>query len=40
MSTIRTRRLKTALAVPAMLATAALVLAGCGARASDSADPE
>ncbi|WP_137844972.1 urea ABC transporter substrate-binding protein [Microbacterium sp. 2FI] len=39
MSTIRTRRLRTALIVPAMLAGAALVLAGCGSRAGDTAEP-
>jgi urea transport system substrate-binding protein len=36
MSTTRTRRLRTALVVPAMFATAALVLAGCGSRAGDA----
>ena len=39
MSTIRTRRLRTALVVPAMIASAALVLVGCGARAGDTAEP-
>ncbi|WP_350350889.1 urea ABC transporter substrate-binding protein [Microbacterium sp. A8/3-1] len=39
MSTIRTRRLRTALVAPAMLASVVLVLAGCGARAGDSAEP-
>ncbi len=36
MSTTRTRRLKKALVLPAILATAALVLSGCGSRAGDA----
>ncbi|MET0296264.1 MAG: transporter substrate-binding protein, partial [Microbacterium sp.] len=38
MSTNHTR-LRKALVIPAVLATAALVLAGCGARAGDTAEP-
>ncbi|WP_458040331.1 MULTISPECIES: urea ABC transporter substrate-binding protein [Bacteria] len=40
MSTIRTRRLRSTLAIPAILATAALVLAGCGSRAGDAETTE
>jgi len=40
MSTIRPRRLRKTLIIPAMIATAAaLALAGCGARAGDAAEP-
>lgn len=39
MSTTRTRRLRTALVAPALLTSVVLVLAGCGARAGDSAEP-
>ena len=39
MKTTRTRRARSLLAVPALAAAAALVLAGCGARAGDAAEP-
>jgi urea transport system substrate-binding protein len=39
MKTTRTRRARSLVAVPALAAAAALVLAGCGARAGDSAEP-
>jgi urea transport system substrate-binding protein len=39
MRATRTRRARSLLAVPALAAAAALVLAGCGSRAGDSAEP-
>ncbi len=39
MSTFRTRRLRKTLIIPALIASAALALAGCGARAGDAAEP-
>ena len=39
MKTTRTRRARSLLAVPALAAAATLVLAGCGARAGDDAEP-
>ena len=39
MTTTRTRRARGLLAVPALAAAAALVLAGCGARAGDTVEP-
>ncbi|MBT2499498.1 urea ABC transporter substrate-binding protein [Agromyces sp. ISL-38] len=39
MKTTRTRRVRSLLAIPALAAAATLVLAGCGSRAGDSAEP-
>ena len=39
MTTTRTRRARSLLAIPALAAATALVLAGCGSRAGDTAEP-